>query len=214
MEIDLISKKEVLELTGISYGQLYRWKRKNIIPESWFIKKSSYTGQETFFPREKMLARIDTIKEMKDGYSLDELSDFFSPNPTKIEIREEELRSHNILSAHTMAFCTSLIKMPPLFEFQDILNMVIIEKTQRLEIPKEAQQTLFLFLHEKYTPLKESSLELIGIRKGEAYIWMLLPLPSDFKVDHMSQVVLRFDLQQMMEDLKMTLTNMKGIHHP
>lgn len=211
METDFISKKEVLELTGISYGQLYRWKRKNIIPEGWFIKKSSYTGQETFFPREKMLARIDAIKEMKDDYSLDELSDFFSPNPARIEVSEEELSSLNILSDHTMAFCTSLLPVKKAYEFQDILHMVIIEKCHRTEIPKEAQQTLYLFLHEKFTPLKESSLELIGIRKGEAYMWMLLPLPSDFLLDHTAQVVLRFDLQQMMEDLKITLTNKKGI---
>jgi DNA-binding transcriptional MerR regulator len=211
METNLISKKEVLELSGISYGQLYRWKRKNIIPESWFIKKSSYTGQETFFPREKMLARIDTIKEMKDGYSLDELSDFFSPNPTKIEFTDKELCSLNILSEQTITFCTSLFAMKNTYEFQDILNMVIIERSHRLEIPKEAQQTLFLFLHQKFTPLKESSLELIGIRKGEAYIWMLLPLPSEFRVDHMAQVALRFDLQQMLEELKITLTKTKGI---
>ncbi|PFA63294.1 hypothetical protein CN378_19960 [Bacillus sp. AFS015802] len=211
METDLISKKEVLELTGISYGQLYRWKRKNIIPESWFIKKSSYTGQETFFPREKMLSRIDTIKEMKDGYSLDELSDFFSPNPARMEISKEELRSLSILSEQTMALCSPLLAVKDAFEFQDILNMLIIEKAQRLEVPEEARQTLFLFLHEKFTPLQESSLELIGIRKGEAYMWMLLPLPSDFVVDHMAQVVLRFDLQQMTEELKITLTNTKGI---
>lgn len=49
MDEKLISKKELLRLTGISYGQLYRWKRKNLIPEEWFIRKSTYTGQETFF---------------------------------------------------------------------------------------------------------------------------------------------------------------------
>lgn len=70
-------EKELLDATGISYGQLYRWKRKNIIPEEWFIKKSSFTGQETFFPKEKMLERVEAIKGMKDEYSLDELSAFF-----------------------------------------------------------------------------------------------------------------------------------------
>ncbi|MFZ7625597.1 DUF4004 family protein, partial [Bacillus cereus] len=50
MSTDLISKKDLLELTGISYGQLYRWKRKNLIPEDWFVRKSTFTGQETFFP--------------------------------------------------------------------------------------------------------------------------------------------------------------------
>ena len=43
----LISKKDLLARTGISYGQLYRWKRQNLIPEEWFIKKSTFTGQET-----------------------------------------------------------------------------------------------------------------------------------------------------------------------
>ena len=33
---NLISKKELLDQTGISYGQLYRWKRKGLIPEAWF----------------------------------------------------------------------------------------------------------------------------------------------------------------------------------
>lgn len=59
VDSDLISKKELLEETGISYGQLYRWKRKNLIPEEWFIRKSTYTGQETFFSSRK---NIDTCK--------------------------------------------------------------------------------------------------------------------------------------------------------
>lgn len=48
MEEELISKKDLLDETGISYGQLYRWKRKQLIPEEWFIRKSTFTGQETF----------------------------------------------------------------------------------------------------------------------------------------------------------------------
>ena len=69
-----ISKKELLEVTGISYGQLYRWKREGLIPEEWFIKRSAFTGQETFFPKEKILPRIQTILEMKERYSLEELA--------------------------------------------------------------------------------------------------------------------------------------------
>ena len=57
-EEKLLSKKEVLEKMGISYGQLYRWKRKGLIPETWFIRRSTFTGQETFFPQEKIIARI------------------------------------------------------------------------------------------------------------------------------------------------------------
>ena len=79
MEQDLISKKELLELTGISYGQLYRWKRERLLPEDWFIKRSAFTGQETFFPRTQMLERISAIKELKDSHSLDDIAVILSP---------------------------------------------------------------------------------------------------------------------------------------
>ncbi len=76
---ELISKKEVLRLTGISYGQLYRWKRKGLIPEAWFIRKATPTGQETFFPKEKILERIRRIQELKGERSLDELVALLAP---------------------------------------------------------------------------------------------------------------------------------------
>ena len=78
--MDLISKKELLQITGISYGQLYRWKRERLIPEEWFIKQSSFTGQETFFPREMILPRVEAILGNKDKYSLTELSRMLSPD--------------------------------------------------------------------------------------------------------------------------------------
>ena len=74
MEDKLISKKELLERYGISYGALYRWKRKGLIPEEWFIKKSTVTGQETFFPEDLICERMEAIQAQKDDLSLDELS--------------------------------------------------------------------------------------------------------------------------------------------
>ncbi|OMK27222.1 hypothetical protein BER30_003137 [Clostridioides difficile] len=48
---ELISKKDLLSKTNISYGQLYRWKRKNIIPEEWFIKKISFYRSRDFLSK-------------------------------------------------------------------------------------------------------------------------------------------------------------------
>lgn len=73
MEQTLISKKELLQKYGISYGALYRWKRKGLIPEEWFIKKSAVTGQETFFPEALICQRIELIQSQKDDLSLDDL---------------------------------------------------------------------------------------------------------------------------------------------
>ena len=74
MEQQLISKKELLERYGISYGALYRWKRKGLIPEDWFIKKATVTGQETFFPEELVCRRVELIQSQKDDLSLDDLA--------------------------------------------------------------------------------------------------------------------------------------------
>ncbi len=72
---NLISKKELLEKYGISYGALYRWKRMGLIPEEWFVKKSAVTGQETFFESELICQRIETILGLKDSLSLEEIAE-------------------------------------------------------------------------------------------------------------------------------------------
>ena len=74
---EYISKKEVLAKYGISYGALYRWKRMGLIPEDWFLKKATVTGQETFFPKELICERVELIQNQKDDFSLDELSKQF-----------------------------------------------------------------------------------------------------------------------------------------
>ena len=61
-EEDLISKRELLEKYGISYGALYRWKRMGLIPEDWFLRRATPTGQETFFHRGQICPRVELIR--------------------------------------------------------------------------------------------------------------------------------------------------------
>lgn len=72
MEEELISKKELLNKYGISYGALYRWKRMGLIPEDWFLRRSTSTGQETFFYRQQICSRMELILSRSD--SLDRLA--------------------------------------------------------------------------------------------------------------------------------------------
>ncbi|MBQ3501001.1 MAG: DUF4004 family protein [Oscillospiraceae bacterium] len=75
---NLVSKKNLLEKYSISYGALYRWKRKGLIPEEWFIKKSTSTGQETFFPKDLIFERVEMILSKKEDVLLDELAEKIS----------------------------------------------------------------------------------------------------------------------------------------
>ena len=77
MEEELISKKELLNKYGISYGALYRWKRMGLIPEDWFLRRSTSTGQETFFYRQQICPRMELILSRSD--SLDRLGQELHP---------------------------------------------------------------------------------------------------------------------------------------
>lgn len=66
MEEELISKKELLQKYGISYGALYRWKRMGLIPEDWFLRRATSTGQETFFHRGQICPRVELILSRQD----------------------------------------------------------------------------------------------------------------------------------------------------
>lgn len=128
LSTDLISKKDLLELTGISYGQLYRWKRKNLIPEDWFIRKSTFTGQETFFPKEKILERIDKIQTMKEDLSLDELANMFSPSVSEISFMKEDIIRKGIASEPVVQFFIEQMNKQAEFQFADILYVFILEE--------------------------------------------------------------------------------------
>lgn len=123
MDDALISKKELLALTGISYGALYRWKRKQLIPEDWFIKKSTFTGPETFFPREQVLERIAKIQEMKEQLSLDDLAVTFSGAPVELEATGMQLIERGILSASVVGL--SLYSPEQTLDFYGALYLFI-----------------------------------------------------------------------------------------
>jgi hypothetical protein len=128
MEEELISKKELLELTDISYGQLYRWKRKGLIPEEWFIRKSTFTGQETFLPKYKVLPRIDKILSMKEDLSLDNLADAFSPAESGIALSAEEASAKGVASAEVLKLYLEFRGGDEALDFNDLLLAYILGK--------------------------------------------------------------------------------------
>jgi DNA-binding transcriptional MerR regulator len=128
MEEALITKKELLELTGISYGALYRWKRKNLIPDDWFIHRATFTGQETFFPREKILERIEKIKQLKDTMSLDDIAETFNPKPREVSLTQEEAERYQIAARSTLElYIGSKADRGP-FSFGNLIEVYLLEK--------------------------------------------------------------------------------------
>lgn len=98
MDENLITKKDLLSATGISYGSLYRWKRMDLIPDEWFIHRATFTGQETFFPRDKIVERINKIIQLKETMSLDEMAELWSPVPKPRSFSLEDIAGTGIAS--------------------------------------------------------------------------------------------------------------------
>ncbi|WP_019121660.1 YhbD family protein [Brevibacillus massiliensis] len=207
MEQDLISKKELLELTGISYGQLYRWKRKNLIPEDWFIRKSTFTGQETFFPKEKILARIDKIINMKDDLSLDELADVFSPNLAETAVFKEELIKRNIVSNTSLDLYTEQAGDAKVFPFEKILYVSILDQLlQTGDISLEEGKMLLRVLEDHYPKFQGKNCELVFIRKMGVSTFFLLSTPAEIYFEPGVKVVTRLNLASSIEELKIKIS--------
>lgn len=206
MEEKLISKKELLELTGISYGQLYRWKRKNLIPEEWFIKKSAFTGQETFFPREKILDRVEKIKNMKDDASLDDLAQIFSPEVSDVKISYEELVEKNIIMKNIIDIYRDFNSMIDLYSFNEILYMSVLEKfLLEGSISIEESKNVLQTLQDNYNKYAGRNCEILFVRKMGVGIAIILSVPNEVYFEKLSKIVMKISINETIEKLKLRI---------
>lgn len=130
----LISKRELLDETGISYGQLYRWKREGLIPEEWFIKQSAFTGQETFFPRDLILKRIKAIQDLKDKYTLEEVAKLLSPEVPSKGFAFDDLESINEISKEILYALKSDIEEDNVLYIHVLLLIIITALKEELNM--------------------------------------------------------------------------------
>lgn len=206
MENDLISKKEILELADISYGQLYRWKRKNLIPEEWFIRKSTFTGQETFFPRDKILERIVKIKNMKDNVSLDDMADMFSPLLKDVLLSRQELLRKKIVTEEIFPIYDEISEPIEVFTFDKILFIAILAKfleSGGIGIPEG--KLILRNLEEDYGNFKDRSCEIFFFRKIGMATCFLTAIPNDIYIESSVKYIVRVKIPELIEELKIKI---------
>jgi hypothetical protein len=206
MEEDLISKKDLLELTGISYGQLYRWKRKGLIPDEWFIRKSTFTGQETFFPKTRVLQRINRIKDMKEDVSLDDLVDVFTPTLNKTELTIEQAAERKIASADVSKIYLELSRSREPLQFNDILCLYIFDKALGSgDIGLEESKTVLQVLRAGQGLFNGQPCELFLTRKLGVFQCFAVSPPASVCLDEGVHLIARMNTAALIEELKMKL---------
>ena len=136
---ELITKKELLIETGISYGQLYRWKREGVIPDEWFIKRSSFTGQETYFKRKQILERIEIVKELRSKHSLEDLAKILSPDISEKIFLIDELKKIDEISSGILVSIKEVYDKKD-FSLKEIVVFICVSKLQS-ECSLDVKQT-------------------------------------------------------------------------
>ncbi|WP_135557262.1 YhbD family protein [Paenibacillus cymbidii] len=203
MERELISKKDLLDSTGISYGQLYRWKRKQLIPEEWFIRKATFTGQETFFPKELILARIDKILDMKDDLSLDQVAGKLSPLMLDYELRKSDFAKRNIVSKEALQRFGAADADQTLYGFERMLYFYVADRLlQTGDMSLEEGERLLDTLREHFPRFDGKACDLLFIRRMGVSAFALVSVPAELHFESGVKLVARVPLAESIEQLK------------
>ncbi len=203
MESDLISKKDLLQHTGISYGQLYRWKRKKLIPEEWFVRKSTFTGQETFFPRDKILARIERILGMKgDDLSLDDIADVVSPDFGGVSLALAQIAEEGLASASAVSVFESVHPDAGPLVFGELLSLYVLDRLLAAgDLSLEEGRTVLATIEDAYASFEGRDCDLVCIRRMGVAVCLLVSTAAQVGVEAGARMVARISVQESVEAL-------------
>ena len=200
---ELISKKQLLRLAHISYGTLYRWKRLGLIPESWFIHKATDIGQATFFPRAKILARIDRIKELKNELTVEQMQELFSANVESFKIPLADFKDLGIVSKLSLTAFTAVFPMKDMLDFNDVFGMYVVDHLMKLSgiYLEDAKQVLRLLC--KYLKTEASKdYQLLLLRKLGVPMTMLVSGEDEILLEDNTEIIACANLTEFEEALK------------
>ena len=203
MEPGLISKKDLLQQTGISYGQLYRWKRKNLIPEDWFVRKSTFTGQETFFPRDKMLARVERILSMKDGdLSLDDIAEAVSPDLGSVSLSLSDVAERGLATTSAITIFGEIHPDADSLVFGELLSLYVLDALLATgDISLDEGKTVLATLEEQTPAFEGSDGDLVCVRKMGVLMCALVSSNAELRFESGARVVARVNMQESVEAL-------------
>jgi DNA-binding transcriptional MerR regulator len=201
---DLISKKELLAEAGISYGQLYRWKRKGLIPEDWFVRKSTFTGQETFFPREKVLSRIEKIKSMQDeDASLDEIADAVAPDLAELSMTLPQVRESGLVSAEALELFSAVCDCDAPLAFGEIVSLSALDTLLKTgDVSQDEGRVVLDALQENYPQFEGRSADLLFVRRMGLSTALLVTSDAEVRFDRAARVIARLNLSECAESLR------------
>lgn len=203
MDTELISKKDLLTQTGISYGQLYRWKRKGLIPEEWFVRKSTFTGTETFFPRDRMLARIDRILSMKDDeLSLDAIAEAVTPDLGGVSLAPAEAVERGVVSAQAIDVYLAVHPGTETLRYGELLSLYVLDRLLATgEVSLDEGRWVLAAFEDAYPGFEGADCDLVLVRKMGVAVCLMVTSTAVVAFESGVREVARVNVQESVEAL-------------
>lgn len=199
---DEISKKDILRETGISYGQFYRWKRMGLIPESWFRRRSTFTGQESFLPRRKVMERIARIQQMKNDLSLDEIAEMLSPDSARRAYTMAEIRGSGAFELLPGDMDEDNLG------YADLLALILIEHLTKRQLNADQVRLACRTLRERFDGLKDAAEKSLVIAAREGVSFCVLHAGVCL-FDSNVEVAASVNLNELAEELNLRLRGLE-----
>lgn len=200
--MEYITKKQLLEEMNISYGQLYRWKRLGLIPESWFIKRPSSTGQETILPRKKIINRIKDIQLQMETQSLEQLVEKYSFQSDKAVISLEKMYKSPYLAVEYVNAVGNYFKKPGYTAVEYMMIICCADVAAKERFTTRQYVDLLRFGLPMATECKKVEVRCVVFAAGGDYHIALLENSCGFAFDGGLRVMGDYNLETMWNKLK------------
>jgi hypothetical protein len=203
VDSEFISKKDLLQQMGISYGQLYRWKRRGLIPEEWFVRKSTFTGTETFFPRDKMLARIERILSMKDGdLSLDDIADVVTPDLGGVSMAPPAAADEGVVSRQAIDLYEDAHPGVEALRYGELLSLYVLDRLLATgEVSLDEGRWVLAAFEDAYPGFEGGDCDLVLVRKMGVAVCFMITSTAELALEGGARLVARVNVQESVEAL-------------
>jgi len=126
----MIEKEKLIKKVGVSYGELHRWIREDLIDSDW-IQKSKQKGMVvTSFDESKTVSRIEKIKNLLEKYSVFQVKSILSEGIKNRMITKEEAMKSNDLNPVVLA---SIFADKNIITFQEYLLIEVFSRLKEFE---------------------------------------------------------------------------------
>ena len=161
--------------------------------------KIDFYGTEDVFPKKQILARIETIKDRKDNFSLDELADMFSPSLAAAQATKKEIVERNIVSKIALDFFVERTGAGEPLPFDQLLQLYLQDKLlQTGEMSLDEGGVMLQAVGEHYPKFQGKNCELLLIRKMGVSTFLIASSPVEL-------YAARLNIASCIEELKLKL---------